>query len=318
MKEFATPAARRLSDAFSNIPDTWKTRLSRTRHLARPDDPMRRMLDGTTLRECVARFLSTTPLPQEPLILFMDRHGGSESAHVSSSLIEMLGQRGRCVFVHTAFATSPAGIGTLLRASLTRKGADCGVLVDVVAVHPAAEGYGGSTAQAAELCAAFDLVITLAPSGTAGCLALNAAAPDPLLAVSHINVLSFSDPEHLVADLAVYEEIVAKRTDFHHIRFVVEVKDEGAFVPAGDCLLGEGGNAREQLWKLLDEARRYPYRVLIEPVARGAVAGDPLRCPCRTLLEKGEGLPLQVDRVLPGGGDLLVTGRGLAARGERS
>ncbi|HUT78570.1 MAG TPA: hypothetical protein VM285_12830, partial [Polyangia bacterium] len=82
----------------------------------------------------------------------------------------------------------------------------------------------------------------------------------------------------------------------------------------GHTVLADPGDARERLWVLLDNARRLRYRVLVEPMLRSLPAGDPLVCPCRTLIEESLHESLVVDRIVPAGGQILVAGRGRLAR----
>jgi hypothetical protein len=155
------------------------------------------------------------------------------------------------------------------------------------------------------------MVITFAPSGSAGLIPREDRRPDPLLARSHAAVLSFPDPESLVAGLPGLAESVERDPGMDALRFWARVgRESGADGDLGRCVLGPGGDAAERLWVLLDNAKRHRYRILAEPMLDGLPSGDPLICPCRALIESDLLPGLRVERVVPAGDRLVAVGSG--------
>lgn len=312
METISSKVAERFHHALEAISKESLEKQSKTRHLSKVSDKLEKMVDGSLLREALGKYLETFALPQSPVIVFMDRRGGGEGVKISSEVLEILSQKYKgAQYVHVSFVTPAGGVGTLLRSALVRKGAECGVLVDVIAHKRPAEGMALDAAQADQLVEDCDLVITFAPEGTAGLIfksgdAHSSKAHDELLARSHISVLSFPDAEHVVADLSRYEQIVSQRPGFNHIRFWVQVKEADGYATLGQCTLGEGGDAHERLWVLLDNAKRHVYRILAEPIARDVAVGVPLVYPCRTLLESHPFLGIEPDKIVQAGSDIVM------------
>ncbi|MBN2528169.1 MAG: hypothetical protein JXR76_17385 [Deltaproteobacteria bacterium] len=313
MSTVSSQIAERFLRAIEAVSLVALEKQSKTRHLSRIGGSLEKMVDGSLLREALAQYLDKHPLPPSPVIVFMDRRGGGEGVRISGSVLELLSQKTEnAQYVHVSFVTPAGGVGTLLRSALARKGADCGILVDSVAHKRPAEGLRLTPAEADNLVSDCDLVITFAPEGTAGLIFQSDDVHDELLARSHISLLSFPDPEHVVADLERYETILAERPGFKHIRFWVQIKSGDAWDTLGQCVLGSGGDAQERLWVLVDNAKRHLYRVLAEPVARETAVGVPLIYPCRGLLEKQPFLGLHAKRIVQAGSDIiLVAHKGL-------
>jgi hypothetical protein len=285
MSTTSTQIAERFLHALEAVPITFLEKQRKTRYLSRIGDSLEKIVDASLLREALAHRLEKEPLPPSPVIVFMDRRGGGEGVKISSDLIELLSKNSRnAQYVHVSFVTPAGGVGTLLRSALARKGAEFGILVDVVAHKRPAEGMCLSAEAADALVKDCDLVITFAPEGTAGLMIQAEDTRDELAARSHINVLSFPDPEHVVADLERYEKVMAERPGFKHIRFWVQIWENDVWHTLGQCILGAGGDARERLWVLLDNAKRHIYRVMAEPLARDVAVGEPLVFPCKGLL----------------------------------
>jgi len=312
MTERATGAATFFSQALTNVSE----KLTRDQRIARQllctSDPFDRVVPIKALVEAAGHFLGKASRPDHPLTVFMDRLGGGDGARAASALIGLLGEawpRGN--FVHVAFATPSRGVGALLRANLTRTGADAGMVVDVVAHNRPVEGLRLSADDVERLVGEADLVISFAPGGVAGLTEIEGrAGADRLLARSHVVVCSFPDPEALVADLGALGEVVEREPGLDALGFRVEVESDGAFAELGQTLLGEGGDAQERLWVLLDNARRQRYRILIEPMRGGLPSGTALSCPCQTILERGLLPELVVGRVVKAGSRLVAVGRG--------
>ena len=313
MSTTSSQIAERFLHALEAVPLDSFEKQNKTRYLSRVGDSLEKMIDASLLREALATFLEKRTLPPAPVIVFMDRRGGGEGVRVSSDLLMLLAAHTQnAQYVHVSFVTPAGGVGTLLRSALARKGADCGILVDVVAHKRPAEGMRLTPDEADALVKDCDLVITFAPEGTAGLIfsaddTRSHAAYDELLTRSHINVLSFPDPEHVVADLARYEQIIAERPGFKHIRFWVQIREgDDAWATLGQCLLGAGGDAKERLWVLVDNAKRHLYRILAEPVARDVAVGAPLIYPCKGLLESRQFYEGEPDKIVQAGSDIIM------------
>ena len=307
MSTTSSQIAERFLHALEAVSVESLEKQSKTRHLSKTNDSLEKMVDSSLLREAVAKYLEKCPLPASPVIAFMDRRGGGEGVRISSDILEMLSQQTQnAQYVHVSFVTPAGGVGSLLRGALARKGADCGILVDVVAHKRPAEGMRLSPAEADGLVADCDLVITFAPEGTAGLIFQSDDGRDELLARSHISVLSFPDPEHVVADLDRYEQIVTERPGFNHIRFWVQTWDDNAWTTLGQCMLGKGGDARQRLWKLVDSAKRHVYRILAEPIAREIAIGVPLIYPCKGLLESRRFHGIVAEKIVQAGSDIIM------------
>jgi hypothetical protein len=287
------------------------------RRLLGQGDPFDRLVPSRLLDEALARALETVPTSSRPVVAVFDRFGGAEGAAASAGLLPILaGRRPGASFVHVAFNTPARGLGALIRAGLTHAGAELGIPVEVVAHDRPAWALKAAPREIDGIFAGIDVSLTFAPQGAAGLAGGAEAGPrrDLLLERSHVAVLSYPDPEALVADLDRLAAIIAEEPGIDAVRFWVQAEGEGGSGELGHALLADPGDARERLWVLLDNARRRRYRVLVEPMLRGLPAGEPLVCPCRTLIETGLRESLVIERIVPAGGQLLVAGRGRRAR----
>jgi hypothetical protein len=316
-REPAGAAADRLARALQSISPQSARRGRLARRLLGRGDPFDGLVPARLLDEGFARTLEAVVPDSRCLVVAFDRLGGAEGAAASTGLLRILAAR--CTdasFVHVAFNTPSRGIGALIRAGLTRTGAELGIPVEVVAHDRPAWALKAAPREVDDLFAGIDVAIVFAPQGAAGLVGDPEAESrrDPLLERTHLAVLSFPDPEALVADLDRFAAILAEEPGIDSVRFWVQAEDASGRRELGHALLADPGDALERLWVLLDNARRHRYRVLVEPMARGLPAGDPLVCPCRTAVQDGLRQVLEIERVVAAGGRILVTGRGRHAR----
>ncbi|MCK9462289.1 MAG: hypothetical protein M0R80_21905 [Proteobacteria bacterium] len=275
-----------------------------------------RFVPERLLLEALSLHLESAGLEREPVVLFLDFAGGGDGARAAASIIALLGTQGLGgTFVHAAGSTPPRGLGALVRTSLVSAGAGAGILVDVVAHdHPlgAVEIPGAQLAALAAECA---LVVSYAPGGVGALLGQRA---EGLLGLSHVGVVTFPDPESFVADLGALGRAIDDEPGMDGALFRVEVEagDAGGtpgFVELGRCTLGPpDGDAGERLWQLVDNAKRWRYRIVVEPTAAGRPVAAPLVCPCRRVLERGSLPGMSVSRIVPSGSRLVAVGRGRA------
>lgn len=310
MSDQATEAARTLARTIQTISPRWPQRQRCARALIGGSDPFDRLVPARLLEEAAASSLKRLSARKEAAVLFMDRLGGGDGAHAANGFIRALGEIcDGASFTHVSFSTPSRGLGSLLRGNLTRAGAESGVLVDVVAHNRPAEGLQMTEDEADELLGQFSLVISYAPSGAGGLM--SPASSCPLLARSHVAVLSFPDPESLVADLGAMKATVEKEPGMDSIRFwAMALDDDDEHRDMGHCVLGDGGDAGDRLWVMLDNARRRLYHFFAQPLLDQVPSGEPLYYPCKGLLEKGFPGGVRVSKVVPAGNRLLAIGVG--------
>ena len=308
MTDPATLTARLLSNALQNVPSSCTEKQRIARQLLRGADPFDRFVPARLLLEALKAHLERRRLPDKPVVLFMDRQGGGDGARAALPIIDALGKRFRgASFIHASFATPSRGLGSLLRGNLTRSGAEHGVLVDVVSYNRPAEGLELDSEQVEAIHNECDLLITYSPNGSGGLLPYPARpAGDSLLALSHVCVLSFPDPESSVADLPGYRAVIEAEPGLDSLLFRMQVmNDSGQLEELARCTLGPDGDAEDRLWVLLDNAKRRRYCLSVEPMSGGHPAGAPVHCPCRTLLNRGLINDVSVNRIVPAGNRLL-------------
>jgi hypothetical protein len=306
-------ATERFARALQSISPRSAGRGRLSRRLLGHGDPFDMLVPSRLLEETFARAMEAIEPGPRPLVVAVDRLGGGEGVATSAALLRILAIRWPgAAFVHVAFNTPARGLGSLIRASLTRAGADAGIPVEVVAHDRPAWALKASPLEADALFEGVDLAIVFASRGAAGLGGdpADGQRRDLLLERSHAVVLSFVDPESLVADLDRFAAALAGEPGMDAVRFWVQAEGPDGRGELGHAVLADPGDARERLWVLLDNARRLRYRVLVEPMLHGLPAGDPLLCPCRTLIETGLRESLVIDRIVPAGGQLLVAGRG--------
>jgi hypothetical protein len=311
MRQSVSTTVENFSNALRNIPDRWTDRQRLSRRLLR-QDPMERLVQTRLLGEGAAMLIRDMRVSANPVVLFMDRMGGGDGARAAEGLISLIaGQWPGFTLIHVAFATPDRGAGILVRNAVVRAGAEHGVTVYVVAHDRPAEGLRVTDESAHSLTAGCDLVVTFSPGGAAG-LARRDIGPldDPLLAMSHLAVLSYLDPESAVAQLPVFGQILESEPSVNALRFWLQIATDGSYQDLGSAVLGAGGDAQERLWVLLDNAKRHCYRMLIEPLSKGLPVGDPLCCPCRRAIEEEIGRMARLSRIVPVGNRLVAVARG--------
>ena len=278
MTDPATLTANLLSNALQNVHSSRTEEQRVARQLLRGVDPFERFVPARLLLEALKTHLDQRRLPDKPVVLFMDRLGGGDGAHAAAPIIDTLGKRFRgASFIHVSFATPSRGLGSLLRGNLTRSGAEHGVMVDVVSYNRPAEGLNLDSRQIEAIHNECDLLITYSPGGAGGLLPYPAHPKgDPLLALSHVCVLSFPDPESSVADLPGYRTVIEAEPGLCSLLLRMQVmNDSGQLEELARCTLGPDGDAEDRLWVLLDNARRRRYCLFIEPMSGGRPAGAP-------------------------------------------
>ncbi len=311
MPKTVSSTVQDFSEALRNISGKWTERQRLGRRLLLPD-PLEKLVPVKLLQEGVAQLIENLQLDPHPVVLFMDRTGGGEGARAAASIMPLIADRWPgFVLVHISFATPSQGLGTLVRNTLVMSGGDLGVTVYVVAHNRPVEGLKLSAADADRLVAECDLVISFSPGGAAGLAPVQQCVEkDLLLAKSHLAVLSYPDPEAVVAQLPTYKATLSAESSIDALRFWVQVEDEGSFEDLDYTVLGEQGDAEERLWALIDNARRRCYRVLVEPLNKGLPVGDSLHCPCRTEIAKVLASSGHLSRIVPAGSRLVAVARG--------
>jgi hypothetical protein len=180
----------------------------------------------------------------------------------------------------------------------------------------AVEGLKAAPDDVERLLGQADLVISFASGGGAGLVSAERMHEmEPLLARSHVSVLSFPDPDSLVGELSVLEKELLREPDLEALRFWVQVVTASNEVEeVGFAQLGKNGDAKDRLWSLLDNARRRPYRVLVEPMSGGLPTGDPLVCPCRAVIQSSLTESAEIVKIVPAGSRLIAVATGSRCR----
>jgi hypothetical protein len=313
MQDGSPADPKALARAIESISKEWTARQRLARRLLAPD-ALERLVPSKLLSETLGAALEVRPAPGQPSVLIMDRGGGGDGAKNTAALLPLVAARwpGARV-VHAAFAT-PRGVGILIKGVVAEAGAACGIAAEAVGGDGPVEGLRLCASDEESLVGGFDLVVTFAHSGAAGVTTRDLSLQgDPLLARSHAAVLSYPDPEGLVAELDRLEQAIEVEPGLDAVRFWVEAEDAGEFETLGYTTLGKGGDARERLWVLIDNAKRRRWRALVEPMHNGLPAGDPLVCPCRAVIETRLAGDARVVRVVPAGRLLVVVAEGLRA-----
>ena len=315
--EYTLALAKRFDQFLSDSPSPSPTPHAGhfARHLLAPFDAMEEFVCGAALRESVAALWESSGVPEAPAVLFIDRRGGKLGGNVAATLIELLSRQAPgASLVYVGFGMPPRGVGRLLQAMLVRKGTETGVAVNVVSAARAAEEFQPDEAALRALLSGAALVISFAPPGSAALLPHDAEQRDAWVTAAHVNVLSFPDPEHVVADLPRLEKVLGHDPGFKHLRLWVQVREAHQWTVAGDCRVGELGDAQAQLWPLIDHAQRLPWRLLMVPEAHDAPVGTPLHCPSVGAVSDGASdVGIRVARVIPAGGHFVAVGRGVRA-----
>ncbi|MBN2801890.1 MAG: hypothetical protein JXR91_02230 [Deltaproteobacteria bacterium] len=319
MKELSSRIANEINSVFGEVVNSADRELSKTRYLPGASKSkseitsFERLADSSLLKESLKKTFKQLNDKNSPVVLFMDRKGGSEEVKVAESVIELLSVFEKSLLIYMPFITPRGGLGTLMQSALARKGASAGVLVDVVPVNMLARGLHITLEQAKNIVSEVDIAITYAPEGFAGLMPYENELEDALVSVSSLNILSFPDGEYTVADIPRFKDVIEKRPSFNHIEFTVELIKNGSVTEHGRALLGEGGDAEQRLWTLLDSAKREQYMVLATPVVHGVPVGEPLFMPCESLLKEHLSKRIEIDKIVKAGNSLIAVGRGLNA-----
>ena len=281
------------------------------RRLLAPPDPMDRLVTTKLLGESLGRLLSRAGLPPHPVVLLMDRLGGGDGVKAAQAVIARLSEiRPGAGLVHVAFSTPSRGLGALLRSTLARAGATSGILVEAVCEPRAAEGLELDEDATRALFDSCDISLTLCPGGAAGLLPMDGTAEDLLLSSSSSALLSFPDPEALVARLDALRAAASAAVDMDEVVIRASSWEDGDWIPVAECVLeGASPDAGERLWQILDNVKRRLYRMDLIPRARGKELA-PLVCPCRTAIERGAVAELTSTKVIPASDHLLVSAIG--------
>jgi hypothetical protein len=305
----ASAVTHAFSEALQTISPIWTEKKRITRQFF-GRDPFDRLVPEKLLFEGVEALLQNRARPDHPVVLFMNRGGHGDGAKVAGGLMPLLASHWHDLsFVHVSFNTPVRGLGALVRAVLQKSGAEHGIDVQVACHNRPPEGLRLSEQDAERLTSDADLIISFASSGATEPFSV----ADPLIARSHLNVLSFPDPEGLVGQLDRLEKLLGQEPNLEAIRFWVQVEggdSKGAFEDLGTTTLGKGGAAKSELWKLIENARRRTYQVLLEPMSDDLASGDSLVCPCRALLTQNLSLSAKVLKVVPAGDHLIASALG--------
>lgn len=313
MRDPALRTASLFSEALQSIAVSWHDRTRHVRGLL-GSDPLERMVPQKLLSESLAKLLDEKKLSAHPVVVFMDRFGGGDGARAAAGILPLLKEHISALsFVHVSFSTPTSGLGTLVRSVLKGAGAKNGVDVQVVVHNRPSLGLSLSGKDAEDLLGGCDLAVTFSPGGSAGVGETHPPGHKDLLAArSHVCVLSYVDPESLLARLGGLRQALEKDPLIDALRFWCQVETEsGHYDDIGYVILSaKGGDAGEKLWPLIDNARRRRYRICIEPMKRSLPAGDVLVCPCRTVIEADLAETATALRILPSGGQLVAVARG--------
>ncbi len=310
----ASQSASAFSEALRSISPSWVSRYRVTRRLL-ARDPLERLVPEKLVFEGLEQELSQRTKVTAPLVVFMNRGGHGDGARLASGMLPILSHHWDEVsLVHVSFNTPERGLGSLVRGVLTRTAATHGIDAHAVAYNRPAQGLKLSATDVPALLGDAALVVSFAADGEGGLLPDDHLfEPDPLLAASHLVVLSFPDPEGLLAELDHLQQVIADEPNVDAIRFWAQVREQtGAFEDLETSVLGPGGTAHNKLWQLIENARRRPYRILVEPLYKGHPAGAPLVCPGRAILEESLSVSAAVRKIVPVGSRLVAVGRGHA------
>lgn len=305
--------AQGIEQALAGAPHVVADEQAPLRALLRPD-LMERVVIAKLLRETVGRALELHSFREGAGMLLLDCHGGSEGARAASSLLPVIQEHLRGTnLVHLSCATKGRGVARLiermLRALVPGLPATIDVLSTPAAVEEVCDRLERLEPQA-------DMTVLLAPLGSAGLSwSFDGFGLGELVASAHASVLTYLDPESLVAALPVLEKDVESGRGFDRLRIDLYVDDDDGSRLLGSTEVGPGGEASQRLWVLIDNARRHRYEARLVPLLSGQPCAPPLHCPCRTLLEQrlrrfGAGV-----RIVPCGGlfAVVAAGRGTLA-----
>lgn len=315
MTDHASRTAAVFSEALQSISPSWVSRYRITRRLL-ARDPLERLIPEKLVLEGLEQELSQRSNVTAPLVVLMNRGGHGDGARLASGMLPLLSNHWDEVsLVHVSFNTPERGLGALVRSVLTRTAAEHGIDAHAVAFNRPAQGLKLSAENVESLLGDASLVVSFASDGEAGLVPdEHLFARDSLLAASHLVVLSFPDPEGLVSELDHLQQVIDDEPNVDALRFWAQVMERpNSFEDLETSVLGAGGTAPKKLWQLIENARRRPYRILVEPLFRGRPAGAPLVCPGRAVLEASLGTSAVIRKIVPAGSRLVAVGKGLDA-----
>jgi hypothetical protein len=311
MQDNAKNVAAAFSKILNRVPQDKMDLQQGSRRLLTAD-PLERLVPTKLLEEGVGLLMDELAPTDNPVVLFMDRAGGGDGARAAAGLMPILGKRWPGVsFIHVSFATQSRGLGVLIRGVLMRSGAMNGVAVHVVAHNRPAEGLDLSGEDSNSLLEKCNLVITFAPGGTAGLIDEERNSDvNPLLKRSHLCVLSYPDPEGLVAGLGEFREIIKKDPVLSAVNFRVQTLESSSFNDIGSAMLGSDLDITGDLGILLDTAEPHTYRVLMEPLRGDSTVLTPLTCPNEAAIREHLKPSSSILRTVPAGSRLVTVARG--------
>lgn len=195
--------------------------------------------------------------------------------------------------------TRGAGRGQLLARHLAEASARAGLEAEVICGPAPTERSAPAADERDVVGAGFDLVMVLAPGGAAGI-----GAPWPghparrWLELADAAVLASIDPDSLVGDLER-----CRAVEPAPCRLRVETLDGPEPRLAGAVDLDDLAAARIALPRLIETARRHPWRAVVQPPP--GAPGTPLACPSDRAA-RSMAAPLEVRRTLVAGRLRLV------------
>jgi hypothetical protein len=307
----AAQVALAFSKELQKIPREWADRQRRSRRLLKVD-PLEQLVPAKLLGEGLQKLLDELTPSSNPTVLFMDRAGGGEGAKTAGDLMPLLSKRwSGASFVHVSFATPARGVGVLARSVLVSAAARCGVDAHVVAYNRPVQGLKLAQNDVDAIAGSCKLIITYTPGGAAGLVEpKDSICSDPLIEQSHLVVQSYPDPESLIGGLSTLKLLSKNEPAIETIKFYVQIQTDETFRDLGVATLGPGGDAEDRLWMLIENARRHRYRVLVEPLSGDQPSGDPIVCPCRTVIHEELSAFAAVQRIVPAGSILVAVARG--------
>ncbi|MCU0664321.1 MAG: hypothetical protein MUC50_18580 [Myxococcota bacterium] len=310
MSETRSHFAIALEAVLAGLPHIVAEEQNAIRPLLRPD-PMERVVTAKLLREAVARALEHHSFREGAGMLLVDCLGGSEGARAASALIPVIEEKLHgASLVHLSCATKGRGVARLIERMLRALVPGLPATIDVLSTPSSIE-------EASEALAAFspqtDVLVLIAPLGAAGLLTWtsDSVGLGELVRRARVSVLTYPDPESLVAALPTMERELARSSVTAKLSIELYLDTPEGETLLGKATVGPGGDAGQRLWVLLDNARRHRYLAKIVPLRENdEPCGHALYCPCRTLLEHRLIGPGAGVRIIPCGGLLVVVAEG--------
>jgi hypothetical protein len=304
-----SPFALALDGALSGVPHVVAEQQSAVRPLLRPD-PMERVVTSKLLREAVAKALEHHSFREGANMLLVDCLGGSEGARAASALMPVVEQKLReASLVHLSCGTKGRGVARLIERMLRALVPGLPATIDVLSTPASIEE---ASPRLGELSSLIDMLVLMAPLGAAGLTwTSDGLGMGELLRQARVSVLTYPDPESLVAALPTMERELSRSKQMASLRVEFHLDTSHGLVSLGAAIVGPGGDAGQRLWLLLDNARRHRYVATIVPLGPDDMpCGRALACPCRTLLENRLVVPGAGVRIIPCGGLLAVVAEG--------